>query len=185
MSKPNEQYEGSRQAKFLSWLRFGSEPMDLMLMDKTTGDERADEREPDTVPVRSTTLAEQNERHFAGEIETWLRSRGAKWMNRLYALFSVLICLTVIVVLLQAALAMPRRGVPDAPTNNTVSERYIEKGLVETGAVNIVAGMILDYRAFDTLGESTVLFIAACAVLILLRIDRNPDGTPSDRLIAE
>ena len=40
----------------------------------------------------------------------------------------------------------------------------------ETGAVNIVAGMILDYRAFDTLGESNVLFVAACSVLILLRI---------------
>ena len=38
----------------------------------------------------------------------------------------------------------------------------------ETGAVNTVAGMILDYRAFDTLGESFVLFTAMCAVTILL-----------------
>ncbi len=45
--------------------------------------------------------------------------------------------------------------------------------------------MILDYRAFDTLGESTVLYIAACAVLILLRIDRKEDGTPTQELIAE
>lgn len=43
----------------------------------------------------------------------------------------------------------------------------------ETGAVNIVTGMILDYRAFDTLGESHVLFIATCTVLILLRIDKK------------
>ncbi len=35
--------------------------------------------------------------------------------------------------------------------------------------MNIVTGMILDYRAFDTLGESHVLFIATCTVLILLR----------------
>lgn len=41
----------------------------------------------------------------------------------------------------------------------------------ETGAVNIVTGMILDYRAFDTLGESTVLFTAAMVVLFLLRLD--------------
>ena len=33
--------------------------------------------------------------------------------------------------------------------------------------------MILDYRAFDTLGESHVLFIATCTVLILLRTDRK------------
>ena len=52
-------------------------------------------------------------------------------------------------------------------------QRYIEEGLAETGAVNIVAGMILDYRAFDTLGESHVLFIAATCVMILLRKDRQ------------
>ena len=33
----------------------------------------------------------------------------------------------------------------------------------ETGAVNAVAGMILEYRAFDTFGESAVLFAAAGA----------------------
>ena len=43
----------------------------------------------------------------------------------------------------------------------------------DTGAVNIVAGMILDYRAFDTFGESNVLFIATCTVLILLRNDKK------------
>ena len=49
--------------------------------------------------------------------------------------------------------------------------RYIEHGLEETGAINIVSGMILDYRAFDTLGESHVLFTALICVMILLRVD--------------
>ena len=44
----------------------------------------------------------------------------------------------------------------------------MEKGTEETGAVNTVAGMILDYRAFDTLGESFVLFTAMCAVTMLM-----------------
>ena len=57
--------------------------------------------------------------------------------------------------------------------NNEMYERYIEKGMEETGAVNIVAGVILDYRAFDTLGESHVLFIATCCVMILLRLDKE------------
>ena len=35
--------------------------------------------------------------------------------------------------------------------------------------------MILDYRAFDTFGESNVLFIATCTVLILLRSDKKKD----------
>ena len=41
--------------------------------------------------------------------------------------------------------------------------------------MNIVTGMILDYRAFDTFGESNVLFIATCTVLILLRSDKKQD----------
>ena len=47
-------------------------------------------------------------------------------------------------------------------------QKYIEDGMKDTGAVNIVAGMILDYRAFDTLGESFVLFTAVTCVLVLL-----------------
>lgn len=42
----------------------------------------------------------------------------------------------------------------------------------ETGAVNAVAGMILEYRAFDTFGESAVLFAAAGSTLLLLHSPR-------------
>ena len=64
----------------------------------------------------------------------------------------------------------PRYGSADAPTVNEVAQRYVEQGTEETGAVNTVAGMILDYRAFDTLGESFVLFTAVCAVTILMNL---------------
>ena len=63
-----------------------------------------------------------------------------------------------------------------------LSRKYIEDGIEDTGAVNIVAGMILDYRAFDTLGESHVLFIAAVCVMILLKID--PDSEKGKRFIS-
>ena len=63
---------------------------------------------------------------------------------------------------------MPPFGAEDSPTVNDVAGRYVGRGTEETGAVNTVAGMILDYRAFDTLGESFVLFTAVCTVTILL-----------------
>ena len=94
-----------------------------------------------------------------------------KRYNRIYSIFSVVFCIFLVVMLSIAVADLPRFGTNDRPTNNEVAQRYIEKGLQETGAVNIVTGMILDYRAFDTLGESHVLFIATCAVLILLRLD--------------
>lgn len=95
--------------------------------------------------------------------------------ERLYYVLSVILSLTMISVLLVSVSYLPRYGDAYNPDNNEVSRRYLENGLEETGAVNAVAGMILDYRAFDTLGESCVLFTAACAVLILLRRDNGSD----------
>ncbi len=91
------------------------------------------------------------------------------WLEKVYNIFSIGFCVVLAVMLLMAVSNLPQFSDADNPVNNEVAERYIEKGLEETGAVNIVTGMILDYRAFDTLGESHVLFVATCAVLLLLR----------------
>ena len=92
----------------------------------------------------------------------------------LYRLLSVLVALVLMTTLLAVILEMPAFGDPGAPSFNEVSRRYLEQGVEETGAVNAVAGMILDYRAFDTFGESTVLFAASMSVILLLR---RPGGT--------
>ena len=93
---------------------------------------------------------------------------------RLYRVLSVCVTLALSGIFLAAALALPAFGDPSAPAVNEVSRRYLEQGVEETGAVNAVTGMILDYRAFDTLGESAVLFAAAASVILLLnRPDRR------------
>lgn len=78
------------------------------------------------------------------------------------------------------AAKLPPFGDPGNPSNNEVPSRYIEQGPAETGAVNIVAAMILEYRGFDTFGESCVLFVAVCAVLALLR---NEERDAFDELL--
>ena len=50
-----------------------------------------------------------------------------------------------------------------------VAERYLAEGAEQTGAVNLVASILLDYRAYDTLGEATVLFTAVLGVLAVVR----------------
>jgi multisubunit Na+/H+ antiporter MnhB subunit len=93
--------------------------------------------------------------------------------EKLYRLVSVLVCALMMVVLLITVSYLPPFGDPGNPANNEVPARYIEKGLQETGAMNVVAGMILDYRAFDTFGESTVLFLAVCSIMMVLK--KSPD----------
>lgn len=95
------------------------------------------------------------------------------FFKRFYKTAALICCLTLILILLMEVSYLPPVGIPENPVNNEVSAKYIEDGLQDTGAVNIVTGMILDYRAFDTFGESNVLFIATCTVLILLRNDRK------------
>ena len=117
----------------------------------------------------------QEEEEIAKRLHEWNSRNVSKVSRGVYCALCVLICVTMIALLMYTVTTLPSFGSPDHPINNEVSARYIEKGLQETGAVNIVTGMILDYRAFDTLGESTVLFTAAMVVLFLLRLDSGSE----------
>lgn len=108
-------------------------------------------------------------------------NKGLHLFHSLYEITSVLFCLFLIALLLVTVSYLPAVGTVTRPVNNEVAKRYIENGLEETGAVNIVAGMILDYRAFDTLGESHVLFVATITVLILLRLNKGQEDQ-NDRI---
>ncbi len=46
---------------------------------------------------------------------------------------------------------------------------YLDLGLAKTGAANLVSSVVLDFRAYDTLGEATVLFTAAIGIVSVLR----------------
>src|SRR4030042_5242630 len=47
--------------------------------------------------------------------------------------------------------------------------RWMEKGLTETAVPNMVTYGLADYRGYDTLGETTVIFAAGVSVILLLR----------------
>jgi multicomponent Na+:H+ antiporter subunit B len=51
--------------------------------------------------------------------------------------------------------------IPFGTPKTKVGRHYIDEGIKETGAANIVTSVVVNYRGFDTLGEVTVLFIAA------------------------
>ena len=127
-----------------------------------------------TVPPRKTeTAAEQapDEWRFSRRI---MRAGGRR-LGAIYKILGVICSVVLMSTLLLTVAGMPRYGV-DQEYMDTVTYEYISHGMEYTGAVNIVSGIILEYRAFDTLGESFVLFCAVSCVLALLRAD----GADSD-----
>jgi multisubunit Na+/H+ antiporter MnhB subunit len=89
--------------------------------------------------------------------------RDGRWF---FNTFSTLLFIVVFLTLAYFALReLPSFGEPIMK----VAKDYIAQGLEKTGATNIVASIILDFRGYDTLGEATVLFTAVIGVLAVMR----------------
>jgi len=65
-------------------------------------------------------------------------------------------------------LAQGLAGVPFGQDRMLVAHYYLDNVKQQTGAVNAVTAVVVNYRGFDTLGEVTVLFIASTGVGALL-----------------
>lgn len=50
---------------------------------------------------------------------------------------------------------------------------YLPNTLDVTGALNVVASLVWDWRGYDTLGETTVFFAAAMSTVLLFRLRRD------------
>ena len=169
---PKEKYEKTLSFKLKNWFE-GTEYLLADNIEMKPGQEFQESEEAAVLRIR-----EKEERR--AKVYDIRQNLEVKGFNRMYRISSALFCIFLVSMLLISISYMPTYGHAENPVNNEVSKRYIEKGLQETGAVNIVTGMILDYRAFDTLGESHVLFIATCTVLILLRKDGNKSAQGQD-----
>lgn len=106
-----------------------------------------------------------------------IEEKEKEFFRKSYPVLAFVLGIVMTAFLILAAFDLPAYGAADVPANNEVVRRYTGEGMRETGAVNLVAGIILDYRAFDTLGESHVLFTALYVVLILLLREKGEDLT--------
>jgi len=83
---------------------------------------------------------------------------------------SIVILLAITVAGIKVLETLPAFGTPIiAEVSNAASNTYIKEGLAKTGAANIVSSVILDFRAYDTLGEATVLFTSIIGAMVILR----------------
>ncbi len=81
----------------------------------------------------------------------------------------ILLSLAVGAALVWGALVLPPFGDPNTAVHMHVGPYYLERAYVETGVPNIVTAVLADYRGFDTLGETIVVFTAGVGVLLLLK----------------
>lgn len=166
--RPGEEYKKTRAYRFFQWLNGEKDPYLGNVEMKP---------QKEHVEAEATIQERTRERQMLfDKVYHIEENKELRLFNSLYRIMSVVFCVIIIAVLVVAVSYLPPIGDASNPGNNEVTERYIESGLEETGAVNIVTGMILDYRAFDTFGESNVLFIATITVLILLRLDKKKDN---------
>lgn len=86
----------------------------------------------------------------------------------------IIVCLSG-ALLLYATQDFPRWGDPNSPASTHVSPRYILKTLEETDVPNAVTSILADYRGYDTMFETTVIFAAGISCLILLRVFKRKE----------
>jgi len=72
-------------------------------------------------------------------------------------------------LLLDGAVDVPHFGDLEAPANAYLSPTYIQESMAQMNTPNIVTAILMDFRGFDTLIETAVVFTAGVACALLLR----------------
>ncbi|MBO4299138.1 MAG: hypothetical protein J5998_10085 [Clostridia bacterium] len=152
----------------IKWLTDGSESLDREML------REYDQPEPEEAPD-AFEMPHPRENRYYSLLHAWTHGRGERLVKRAYSAAAVLICIGICALLIATTADMPRFGDAAPLEDDDLSRFYVEEGYQHTGAANIVTGIILDFRGFDTLGESHVLFIAVCTVLMLLYLPKKND----------
>lgn len=91
----------------------------------------------------------------------------------------ILSLITAVIVagaLIYGTLDMPKWGDPNSPAASHVSPYYLRHSLEDTATPNVVTSVLADYRGYDTLGETSVIFTAGMSCILLLRRQRKNKG---------
>ncbi len=82
----------------------------------------------------------------------------------------------LLLLIITGGIILTLKEIPFGIPKTKIGEYFINKGIEETGATNIVTSVVVGYRGFDTLGEITILFTAAIglgALFSMLRKKKN------------
>jgi len=83
--------------------------------------------------------------------------------------FGIMIQVLLAAALVYGTFDMPKWGDPHSPAATHVSPYYLQHSIEHTATTNVVTSVLADYSGYDTLGESTVIFTAGMACILLLK----------------
>ena len=91
-----------------------------------------------------------------------------------------LIAVTIVGALLLLATGdFPAFGDSESPANEgALSSHFIENGVKETKVPNMVTAVLADYRGFDTMFETVVIFVAGIGIIAVLLSGRQKPVAP-------
>jgi len=101
-------------------------------------------------------------------------------------LFGLIAVVIVGGLLLAATGDFPDFGDPDSPASaGKLSSHYIENIVLETKVPNMVTAVLADYRAFDTMFEAVVIFVAGIGIIAVLRVFGDVAKAAPDAMVDE
>ena len=77
------------------------------------------------------------------------------------------------IILISFSLNFPEFGLSSITSDAPSTQYYLNQSQVDIGIPNVVTSILAGYRAFDTLGEVLVIFIAGISVLGILREEKD------------
>ena len=98
-----------------------------------------------------------------------LKIEGVSYINAKYVLNMAIVVLFTLLILFFFGDSIGLLS-PFGNHVTRMSSAYIQNAANQTGSVNLVTGVVFDFRGYDTLGEATILFTAVIGILTILRI---------------
>lgn len=96
-------------------------------------------------------------------------TKSLEQLPRQASLLPLLVVLGVGAVLVWGTIGLSPFGTAEAVIHKHVAPKYLADSIKETLVPNVVTSVLADYRGYDTLGETTVIFTAGIGVMLLLR----------------
>lgn len=100
-----------------------------------------------------------------------------KKQKTFHLMASILIMMCTCIALLFSIIDMPAYGDINNPVNNHIYKYYIKTARDDFGFSDVVTAILASIRGYDTMGETTVVMLAAMSSMLIMRLGDEKNKT--------